>query len=121
MLVQTKMDVLNTTFYDQLVRLGSRREEEITPIIKERATDFIRNLTIWKTLALLSCVYWALTSFAAYRRIRVKGAPVHGYWSWFEPTWLLQLRYAFTAHNIISSGYLKVDDSSNLVKERMER
>lgn len=113
------MNVINGTFYEQLVRLGSQREE-IAPVIKERATDFMRNLNTWQILALMSCLYWALTSLAAYRRIRVKGAPVHGYWSWFEPTWLLQLRYAFTAHKIISSGYLKVclstytDQSENI-------
>lgn len=113
------MEAHNRSLYDHFVLLNTKRDE-IAPIIKETALDFVRNLTIWQTLALVSCLYWALTSFAAYRRVRVPGAPVHGYWTWFEPTWFMQLRYAFTAHNIISSGYLKVNSFQVWAIERRQ-
>ena len=38
----------------------------------------------------------------------IRGAPFHGYRSWFEPTFLLQARFVLGAHEIISSGYKKV-------------
>lgn len=103
-------DALNAFFGGNIISLPYERPAylESLTLSKDNAVDFIRNMTTVEILASLACLYWALSSFAAYRRIRVPGAAVHGYWSWFEPTWLLQLRYAFTAHNIISSGYLKV-------------
>lgn len=42
-------------------------------------------------------------------------APYVGYRSWFEPTWLVQLRYFASANSIISEGYKKVHRSHLLV------
>ncbi len=38
----------------------------------------------------------------------IPGVAIHGYRSWFEPTFLLQCRFVLGAHEIISSGYQKV-------------
>lgn len=85
---------------------------ELASNLGDRLELFLKSMTIWKAAGILCVFYWIISSFAAYRRIRVPGAPIHGYWTWFEPTWFMQMRYAVTAHNIISSGYLKVSISN---------
>ena len=66
------------------------------------------SLTLFQAIVLFVCLFWAYSSLQVSRRIRVPGAPVHGYRSWFEPTWVMNLRYAKDAQNIIISGYKKV-------------
>jgi hypothetical protein len=71
-------------------------------------TALISSLSIWQGLILLVCFSWGASEFSASRRIKVNNAPVHGYWSWLEPTWFFKLRYAKDAHKMIASGYHKV-------------
>ncbi|KAI1309821.1 cytochrome P450 [Xylaria venustula] len=46
----------------------------------------------------------------------IAGIPIHGYRSWFEPTFLLQCRFVLGAHEIISSGYKKYKDQPFIVR-----
>ncbi|KAL7940470.1 hypothetical protein V8C42DRAFT_226064 [Trichoderma barbatum] len=81
--------------------------KHLEPLFKAPIADIISTLSIWQGVILLLCLIWGYSSLQVHRRIKVPGAPVHGYFSWFEPTWFLQLRYAKDAHKIIASGYEK--------------
>ncbi|PNP47762.1 hypothetical protein THARTR1_10447 [Trichoderma harzianum] len=81
--------------------------KHLEPLFNSPIADIISTLTIWQGVVLFLCLFWGYSSLQVHRRIKVPGAPVHGYFSWFEPTWLLQLRYAKDAHKIIASGYEK--------------
>jgi len=83
-------------------------DKTLAPVLKTDVTEFLTTLGVWRGLVLLVCLYWGGSSLSVRRRIRVPNTPIHGYRSWFEPTFLLQLRYARDAHKIISSGYEKV-------------
>ncbi|KAI0401916.1 cytochrome P450 [Xylaria palmicola] len=72
----------------------------------------------WQGIVLLICLSWGASSVSTNRRVRVAGAPVHGYWSWFEPTWLFKLRYAKDAHKWIVSGYHKYKDQPFVLRRQ---
>lgn len=98
------MEAHNTSF----LRYNVIYDKSLASVLKPEIFDFLTTLSVWQVLILLACLYWSGSSFSVRRRIRVPNAPIHGYQSWFEPTFLLQLRYARDAHKIISSGYEKV-------------
>nr|A0A1B4XBJ9.1 RecName: Full=Cytochrome P450 monooxygenase sdnB; AltName: Full=Sordarin/hypoxysordarin biosynthesis cluster protein B [Sordaria araneosa]BAV32146.1 cytochrome P450 monooxygenase [Sordaria araneosa] len=79
--------------------------QHLQPVLESPFAESILALTPLQGIALFLCLFWGYSSLTLHRRIKVPGAPVHGYWSWLEPTWLLQLRYAKDAHKIIASGY----------------
>lgn len=83
-------------------------KEHLEPLLKSPIAEFVQSLSLVQGSVLFICLFWGWSSLQVHRRTKVPGAPVHGYWSWFEPTWLLQLRYAKDAHKIIASGYEKV-------------
>jgi hypothetical protein len=98
------MEAHNTSFLHYNVIYDRKLASVLNPEISE----FLTTLSVWQGLILIACLYWGGSSFSVHRRIRVPNAPIHGYKSWFEPTFLLELRYARDAHKIIYSGYEKV-------------
>jgi hypothetical protein len=82
--------------------------KNLDPVLRTDIAGFLTTLSAWQGLVLLVCLFWGVSSLVLRRRITVANAPVHGYRSWFEPTFLMQMRYARDAHRIISSGYEKV-------------
>lgn len=82
--------------------------DHLEPLLNSPITEFLTSLSLSQGAILFLCLFWGYSSLQVHRRVKVPGAPVHGYWSWFEPTWFLQLRYAKDAHKIIASGYEKV-------------
>jgi hypothetical protein len=105
--IVAKMEVRNTTILDHTGVTKNQAE----PFIGVPIAELISSLTFLQGSILFLCLFWGYSSLQVHRRTKVPGAPVHGYWSWFEPTWLLQLRYAKDAHKIIESGYQKVGDT----------
>ncbi|KAI0124116.1 hypothetical protein BJ170DRAFT_686485 [Xylariales sp. AK1849] len=95
--------IQNTSF---LQNIGIH-EENLNLVLRNDIPRFLTKLSASQGLVLLLCLWWGVSSLLIRRRITVADVPVHGYRSWFEPTWLLQLRYARDAHKIISSGYEK--------------
>lgn len=82
--------------------------QHLQPVLQSPIAASLLALTPFQGIALFLCFFWGYSSLKVHRRTKVAGVPVHGYWSWLEPTWLLQLRYAKDAHKIIASGYKKV-------------
>ncbi|KAH6645042.1 cytochrome P450 [Truncatella angustata] len=76
-------------------------------LLVNEIVDILLGLKIWQGLLLFACSFWSVTTLFTRGSITVANAPVHGYRSWFEPTWLFKLRYARDAHKIIASGYKK--------------
>jgi hypothetical protein len=101
------MEVHNASF---LGHVGITNKH-LEPLLRSPIAEFISSLSLLQGAVLFLCLFWGYSSLQVHRRVRVPGAPIHGYWSWFEPTWLLQLRYAKDAHKIIASGYQKVRHS----------
>ncbi|KAI0458270.1 cytochrome P450 [Xylaria acuta] len=83
---------------------------KLNTVLGTDVSTFLSTFSAWKGLVLLLCLSWGASSVSTNRRVRVAGAPVHGYWSWFEPTWFFKLRYAKDAHKWIESGYHKYKD-----------
>ncbi|KAI0866439.1 cytochrome P450 [Xylaria cubensis] len=69
------------------------------------AVEFLRNLGVWQAIVLAVCLFIGVEALLTRQRITVAGAPVLGYKSWLEPTFFFKLRYAWSAHKIISNGY----------------
>lgn len=62
-----------------------------------------------KSWAALLCAGLALIITISVRADQRKAiAPYSGYRTWFEPTWLVRLRFLRNAQEIISEGYQKV-------------
>ncbi|KAI0196452.1 cytochrome P450 [Astrocystis sublimbata] len=85
--------------------------DKLNAVVGADVSTFLSTFSAWKGLVLLLCLSWGASTIATSRRVRVEGAPVHGYWGWFEPTWFFKLRYARDAHKWIESGYHKFKDS----------
>ncbi|KAK8007934.1 hypothetical protein PG989_001924 [Apiospora arundinis] len=83
------------------------KNKHLDPLLESPIAHYLSQFSLWQGAVLLLCLFWGYSSLSVHRRIKVAGAPVHGYWSWLEPTWLLQLRYAKDAHKIIEDGYKK--------------
>lgn len=66
---------------------------------------FSSNLIKWAGISLLW--FWA-TSFFQLKRPRIRNTPVHGSRGFWEPTFLLKIRFIYDAYNIINNGYAKV-------------
>lgn len=98
-----KMEVLDAPSLQNNSTYG-----QVNTALRTNVSALLVDFSIWQGIILFLCLSWGVSSVTTSRRIRVAGAPVHGYWSWFEPTWLLQFRYAKDAHKVIVSGYHKV-------------
>ncbi|GAW26838.1 putative cytochrome P450 [Rosellinia necatrix] len=85
--------------------------DKLNTILGTDVSTFLTTFGAWQGVILLLCLSWGASSLSTSRRIRVAGAPVHGYMSWLEPTWFFKLRYAKDAHKTIVSGYHKFKES----------
>lgn len=102
--LEAKMENHNASF---LSHVGIKNKH-LEPLLESPVAEFFSSLSFFQGSVLFLCLFWGYSSLQVHRRVKVAGTPVHGYWSWFEPTWVLQLRYARDAHKIIASGYEKV-------------
>ncbi|PVI05734.1 cytochrome P450 [Periconia macrospinosa] len=50
------------------------------------------------------------------KRPRIKGAPLHGSKGWWEPSWLLSIRFIYDAYNIIDTGYQNFKNQPFIVR-----
>ncbi|KAI0008538.1 cytochrome P450 [Xylariaceae sp. FL0662B] len=66
--------------------------------------------TSYGQLIALLLIFSYILSFFSPSCPRVTGSPVHGFRSWFEPTFLLKARFITGAANLIGSGYKKFRD-----------
>lgn len=82
-------------------------EAQYLELLTARAIEHVRQASYSELAAVVIGFFWFL-SFFRHQHPRVSGAKVHGYSSWFEPTFLLQIRFVTQAYNIIDSGYKKV-------------
>lgn len=108
------MDAVQNSSLFRHIGITDEHFGRLQPIFQSPVSQFVSSLSIWQGLAVFLCLFWGYSSLQLHRRVRVPGAPVHGYFSWLEPSWVLQLRYAKDAYKIIESGYLKV---SQIVQE----
>jgi hypothetical protein len=69
----------------------------------------IHDITIPQLLAL---AFGALIAFSSYLNRVSVDAPIVGYRSWLEPTFLVRLRFLFDAKGILTRGYYQVMKSS---------
>ena len=76
-------------------------------ILTWRVVEHLRQASYSKLAAIVIGLFSFLLFFRQ-QHPRVPGAKVHGYSSWFEPTFLLKIRFVTQAYNIIDSGYKKV-------------
>src|SRR2546425_1282894 len=102
--MQTMSFLLNSLSVFHYFNLGIRHSQISFTFAVTRCFDAF---TFQQLAFGLLCITFALVMQFPNRPI-VRGAPYHGYLSWFEPTYLLQVRYITGARRIISTGYLKV-------------
>lgn len=76
-------------------------------ILTGRAVEYVRRASYSELAAIVIGFIWFLSYFHQ-QHPRVPGAQVHGYSSWFEPSFLLKIRFVTQAYDIIDSGYKKV-------------
>jgi hypothetical protein len=81
--------------------------QQLIPI-KNVVTNYLDSLSFSQFVILWISIAWAFLPLFQREYPKVPTAPYHGYRWWFEPTWLLQARYALGGKNIISTGYQKV-------------
>ncbi|KAI0418906.1 cytochrome P450 [Xylaria grammica] len=92
--------------------------DKLNAVLGADVSTFITTFSAWQALVLFLCLSWGISSVSTNRRVKVAGAPVHGYWSWFEPTWFFKMRYAKDAHKTIVSGYHKYKDSPFVLRRQ---
>ncbi|KAJ8130147.1 hypothetical protein O1611_g3484 [Lasiodiplodia mahajangana] len=107
------MEALNTTLLQ-----SNGIYEGLNAALGTDVSTFFKSFNAWQGLVLLICLSWGVSSVSTNRRIKVAGAPVHGYWSWFEPTWFFKMRYAKDAHKTIVSGYHKYKDDPFVLRRQ---
>lgn len=77
-------------------------------IVRKRFVEHFNSASYAEVAAWLLGICWVISIFNAKSTPRVAGAPVHGHRSKWEPSLLLQIRFTFSAYDIISSGYKQV-------------
>ena len=82
-------------------------ESQNLEILTHWAVEHVRRASYTELTAIAVGFVWFLTLFRQ-QHPRVPGAKVHGYSSWFEPAFLLKIRFVTQAYSIIDSGYKKV-------------
>ena len=82
-------------------------EVQSLEILTHRAVEYVRRASYTELTAIAVGFVWFLSLFRQ-QHPRVPGAKVHGYSSWFEPAFLLKIRFVTQAYSIIDSGYKKV-------------
>ena len=75
---------------------------------RKRFVEHLQSPSYAELAAGLLGICWMISIFNAQPPPRIAGAPVHGRRSKWEPSLLLQLRFVFSAYDIISSGWEKV-------------
>lgn len=77
-------------------------------LAKGRILDWLHHATLFELMA-AGIGFMAVISFLTKKRSPIVGkAKVYGYRSWFEPTLFLQVRFTFSANDIITRAYNKV-------------
>ncbi|KAI0482757.1 cytochrome P450 [Xylariaceae sp. FL0804] len=74
--------------------------------LKAQLYHAVGTASLTQTVAVVAALYWLAAFVASFRRERPK-APVHGYRSVFEPTIVLQARFAKGARKMIEAAYEK--------------
>lgn len=82
-------------------------EAQHLEILTDRAVEYFRRASYSELTAIAIGFVWFLSLFRQ-QHPRVPGAKVHGYSCWFEPAFLLKIRFVTQAYSIIDSGYKKV-------------
>ena len=80
---------------------------------KSRLIDYLHSASYAELAAIAVGLLW-LSSFFGPKHPTVPGAKVFGYRSFFEPTFFVQVRFVFSAHDIISNAYEKVCEQGSL-------
>lgn len=80
---------------------------------KSRLLVYLQSASYAELAAIAIGLLW-LSSFLGPKHPTVPGAKVFGYRSFFEPTFFVQVRFVFSAHDIITNAYEKVREQRNL-------
>jgi hypothetical protein len=102
---------MNSTIIDTFINTTTSTTENVNDGIINLFTHLSYSQTA--LLALFLC--WAVSPVLRERPKRVENAPVFGFRSIFEPTFLLKARFIFGGHKIIADGYKQVGTSNDIL------
>ncbi|KAF1994165.1 cytochrome P450 [Amniculicola lignicola CBS 123094] len=99
----------------RLPGLSPHAPGQLSPI-KLTVTDFLDSLSFPQAIGILLAFVFVLSSLLQKGRPKPPNAPYHGYRSWWEPTFLLKMRFIFRAKQIIHEGFMKYKDVPFVVR-----
>lgn len=82
--------------------------ENVLSVLRDRVVNYLDRASYSQGTAILLGICWIISLLSGNKSPIVPGAKFHGYTSWFEPSFLLKIRFVTNASNIIESGYKKV-------------
>lgn len=87
---------------------GLQGEQQGLPYAFGMAVYEYLSSSLYVRWAVVVVAWLSTVSMLQTKRPRIPNAQVHGSKGWWEPSFLLKLRFIYDAQNIINSGYKKV-------------